>query len=400
MKRLATLLLVLGLLSAVCPPVVAQQISRLPNVDRRFRNNRFRPFNRRRNVQPQGDPNGRFYKPAQVIAEVGKEVVFLSDVLPKVNEALANAKVPVDQLEAQRQRLILAVLQQVIQRKMLKQEFILGFPTNKRDEIFIQIKEKTNTAFNSELPKMVKQNKVASPAELDAKLRKFGSSLAKRKQAFEEMLIAQATLARAIPRKHNVSFDELLAYYEENEVRYRKAARVRWEQLTVRFDKVANKRQAYRQIVSMGNEVRLGGAKFSAVAKRRSHGLNADKGGYHDWVEKGSLSSTKIDRVLFAIPPRLLSRIVEDSRGYHIVRVIQRESAGRVPFDKVQDEIKTKLQAKKRNLAQQEFFKKLQRKYPVWTIYDRRPRSPQKQAPTTGRGGSFRAERSSGFVPR
>jgi len=352
--------------------------------------------NRRRSQQRQDtNPYGRFYQPAQVVAEVGKETVFLSDIMPRVNEVVASGKIPPDQLETQRVRLIQSVLGQVIRRKMLVQEFILAFPPGKREEMQAKVEEKAQQIFNEALPKFLKNYKVSSAAGLDAKLRKFGSSLSRRRQTFFETQLAQATIFKNVPRNPLVSFDELLAYYEENQVRYQKSARVRWEQLTVRFDKVPNKRDAFGTIASMGNEIRLGGAKFSAVAKRRSQGINADTGGYHDWVTKGSLSSTKIDRVIFAIKPNLLSRIIEDDRGYHIVRVLAHERAGRVPFDQVQEEIKKKIQAKKSAQAREKFYKRLAKKYPVRTIYDRRPRQPPPQKPN-----AVQSARTSAFDPR
>jgi parvulin-like peptidyl-prolyl isomerase len=114
----------------------------------------------------------------------------------------------------------------------------------------------------------------------------------------------------------------------------------------------------------------LGGAPFWAVAQRDSHDIEAENGGVHDWTTQGSLASNVIDRAIFSLPIGQLSEIMEDARGFHIVRVLERREAGRVPFTEAQIEIKKKIQADKRQQQFEEYAERLRREIPVWTIYD------------------------------
>jgi len=92
----------------------------------------------------------------------------------------------------------------------------------------------------------------------------------------------------------------------------------------------------------------------------------------HDWTSKGSLRSTVLDDALFspALPEGKLSQIIEDEEGFHIVRVLNREAAKRVPFSDVQVEIKKRmhdgLQERKRN----EYVAKLRDHTPISTVFD------------------------------
>src|SRR5206468_1856648 len=95
-------------------------------------------------------------------------------------------------------------------------------------------------------------------------------------------------------------------------------------------------------IADMGNGV-LRGTPLAEVAKVRSQGATAGKGGQWEWTAQGSLRSTVLDRAIFSLPVGAMSQIVEDDDGYHIVRVLQRKAGGRTPFLEAQVEIKKQL---------------------------------------------------------
>ena len=57
-------------------------------------------------------------------------------------------------------------------------------------------------------------------------------------------------------------------------------------------------------------------------------GPTSHEGGRYDWTTKGSLVSDVIDQAIFSLPVGKLSRILEDEKGFHIVRVIEREDCG------------------------------------------------------------------------
>ena len=163
----------------------------------------------------------------------------------------------------------------------------------------------------------------------------------------------------------------MLDYYHGNQQEFLVPTRARWEQLTARFDRFSDKQACGQAIADMGNEVWLGGAQFWAVAKRRSHGTEAEQGGYHDWTSWGDLTvSRQVQEIVFSAPLNELSGIIEDAEGLHIVRVLQREETHYVPFTDAQDTIQEKLQAEKRNQEIAKYIERLRQRTPVWTAYD------------------------------
>jgi parvulin-like peptidyl-prolyl isomerase len=134
----------------------------------------------------------------------------------------------------------------------------------------------------------------------------------------------------------------------------------------------------------MGNQVRdhelgRGGAPFEAVARQHSHGFTASDGGVHDWTAQGSLVAVGLDAALFSLPVGRMSQIVLGNDAWHIVRVLERKPAGRVPFEEAQAKIREQLVAQRRDQKQREYLDKLRKEVRVWTIYT---------GPTTAEGYS------------
>jgi len=119
----------------------------------------------------------------------------------------------------------------------------------------------------------------------------------------------------------------------------------------------------------MGNEV-LAGRPFAEVAKARSEGPTAATGGACDWAGQGSLASKVLDEALFSLPVGQLSTIIEDGETLHIVRVIEREEAGRTPFLDAQVAIRDALREERRTKALDDYLAKLRERTPVWTVFD------------------------------
>jgi parvulin-like peptidyl-prolyl isomerase len=312
-------------------------------------------------------------EPAQIVARVGDQHILAGDILPFVRQTLEphRDKMTPAQFEQQKEMAMVQVLKQAVDAKLMYAAFLRDIPADKLEDAMPQIRRRMSEAYDEkELPDALKKAKVASAQQFDAILRKFGSSLAKHKQQFMERELGRQAVVMNIDIHPEVTHLEMLDYYRENLAEYEFPSRARWEKMTVRFDKTQSEQQAWQAIQVLGNEVRLGGAPLSAVAKRSSQGLDASEGGYHDWTEPGELRSQPIDAAIFQLPPGYLSEIIKDESGFHIVRVVERTAAGRKPFLDAQVEIKKEIVKKKRSEQVAEFVASLRESIPVWTIYD------------------------------
>ncbi len=199
------------------------------------------------------------------------------------------------------------------------------------------------TAVNEQFEKsivkgMFEKYKVNSRQELQQKLKETGTSLEVQQRMFYERSVAMQWMRQNIKDVDDVPLADVLAYYKNNQASYDYKAQVRWEELMVSFDKIADKAQAYRTIAEWGNQV-MQGRPLKDLAKQVSHGPTAFENGQYDWTTEGAIRYAKVNEAIHSLPVGALSQIIEDQAGYHIVRVLERKPAGRVPFEEAQPEI-------------------------------------------------------------
>lgn len=312
-----------------------------------------------------------------MIAQIGTQVVLASELMWPINQRLAEyegqlSPEMIQEVRKQAADNMKVQLAGLLDFKLLVNEVYAQLPPEGIENVEKQLSE----PFEDEaLPELMKQFSARSRGELDARLRKYGSSLSQLRRGYFEGRLARMWISEQTGDVAPVTRDELQQEYEENLDDYAYPAKARWQELMVRFDRVGGDRQAaYHALVAMGNLVKMheagrGGAPFEAVAKERSHGLTASSGGMHDWTAQGSLVAEEIDSALFTLPVGRLSKIIPSTDGYHIVRVVERRRAGHTPFEEAQAAIREKLLAARRREKQREYIEKLRREVRIWTIY-------------------------------
>ncbi|MCY2974215.1 MAG: peptidylprolyl isomerase [Planctomycetota bacterium] len=309
----------------------------------------------------------------ELVAIVGEEPILAADLFSVVDPMLIEAKekLPETKFLELREKYLRQALAKLAQTKMLAQYFVgeqlTGKSLEERKAAHQQIDKRMTSAFHEMmLPRMLAQQKVDTPVELDRVLRDEGSSLAMQLNTFKDSMMAQEALKKHIPKSFEINAIEMRDRYEEKIADWKRPAKAKFRILTAQFSKTGNRDEAWKMIVEMGNEALTGG-NFEAVARQKSHGSHAVDGGRYDWTAKGSLKSTQIDEVVFEIPLRRLSQIFEDDDGFHIVEVLDRESERTVPFEDAQDEIRESLIEFRKQQAQEKLMEKLQERTVIWS---------------------------------
>jgi len=353
---------------------------------------------------------------AETVARVGNQHIFRGDLEGDANVVLIPTieRIPLEelkaaepQIEAQREKLVQQVLREAVQRKLMYEMFLRTIPPDKLEEAKASIKERVGEQFTESLEEMVEKVKQADKSdykeltrqssqlfrlayvmkeldittfrELDLLLRRYGSSLEKQQQAYAEDQLGRQEMYKEARSTAEVTYDDMVTYYQEHLDDFRVPTRARWEQITVKLDQFPTKFAAGEAIARIGNEL-FYGAPFKQVAKRRSQGNKASDGGYHDWTEWGSFKvSREINEAVFSIDDGELSYIIEDAEGLHIVRVIERQDARVIPFADAQLTIKDRIRGDRRSKAINKYLANLQDQIPVWTIYDQ-AESPEQVA--------------------
>lgn len=298
-----------------------------------------------------------------ILAMVNSEPILAGEVLsmtePRLQEALA--KVPPSQMEnalkevaLARKALLQQAIEPLIQRKILYQDAKRSIPAAN----YPNVEEQLTKEFEKRVEQMMQKKGYVSRRQLEAEAAEQGNSLSQQKKAFIEELLAREFLSRNSSINEEIRREELLNYYRLHQEDYTQKCKVRWEQLMIKTSEFPSKEQARFAIGKLGNRI-LDGEDFATVAKTGSQGPTAKDGGKRDWTSQGSLVSKVLDEALFALPVGKLSSILEDDRGFHIVRVTERTEAGKTPFEDVQPDIRDKIKKERKEKAQQAYVEKL-----------------------------------------
>ena len=354
-----------------------------------------------------------------MVGRVGSEAILVSDVLDTLETMLANRKeelekkaekIPPEQWEAQRKYLtsemlkaideavagtsdrgaamdlpeeqaarlerkanLKQLLKQQIEAKLIYQDFRKTIPAENYSNVDKQLKKQFD---ESEINKLLKQAGVDSWRELDQQLRSRGSSLEREKQKFMQSVIVQEWLRQQVKFDEEVTYDQMIVYYRDHPTEFDVPARTRWQELMVPFTTFPSKREARAALESMGNQV-MCGADFARVAQTAVGSATGSDGSIHDWPDKSRLVAPIVAQAIEGLPTGQLSQVLEDWRGLHIVRVVERQPPGRKPFEAVQSEIRSKLRKQRSEKQMQAYLARLKGRTPIWTILDNRPNSPE-----------------------
>jgi parvulin-like peptidyl-prolyl isomerase len=304
----------------------------------------------------------------QVMAWVGKQPIFASEILSKVDQLMEEHRqqIPPERWDEQRLALAQQALKATVESKLVLEDALRKIPAAGQ----VEIEKKVEEQFEAEqIKKLMESKKAQSRSDLEQKLRAEGSSLDQQRRIYFERSLAYQWARSAVKTETEVSHNEKVAYYDEHRKDFERPARVRWEQLSILFERVASKQEAWAKLAQLGNDV-MRGVPLADVAKAASHGATAEQGGQWDWTSKSSLASAVLDQALFSLPVGTLSPILEDERGFHIIRVIEREDAGRTSFRDAQVKIKEKIEEQRREKAVQDYYARLKKETYVWTVFD------------------------------
>ena len=85
------------------------------------------------------------------------------------------------------------------------------------------------------------------------------------------------------------------------------------------------------------------GAKFDELAKKYSEDPGSkDKGGDLSWIRQGQ-TVPEFEKTAFSLAPGQISDLVKTEYGFHIIKVLEKQTAHTKPFDEVKDSLRTPL---------------------------------------------------------
>ncbi len=223
-----------------------------------------------------------------------------------------------------------------------------------------------------EIPKLLRHYGVDTRDELEAVLQDLGTTLGYTQKQFAVTAFCHLFVSREMARDDVISGDEMTAYYEEHLQDYVVPANVDWQQIQITFFNDDSKKVALHKMEQARLELELQ-VPTKEVSDKYSDGIHAKEGGLWKAMAIGTLTDQKLEKLLFEMPMGRWSEIHEGPSELQLVRVARRRVATTSPYEKVQVEIRHKLNAARlRNLLLQMVADaKIETKYELSQLYEK-----------------------------
>ncbi|HCS55017.1 peptidylprolyl isomerase [Rubinisphaera sp.] len=305
-----------------------------------------------------------------VVAVVNSNQILASDIFAPYSKQMQmmKEKMPEEQYVQAQRELLKRDLPSQIERTLLSH----AMRTSLKQEQAEKLDGVLDQAFEEHVLSLLEKTESASSVELNEKLEKEGTSLAMLRKTFGKHQLAMQYLSTQSEVKAEIGRVELLEYYNNHLADYSFPSKVKWQEIRVSFNKHGGRNEALKVLNEAVQDLQAG-KTFGEVAKKYSDGPTASLSGEWDWTTKGSLSDTEIDEQLFTMPVGGISKIMEASDRFRVVKVVAREDAHITPFEDLQLEIRKQILTELQKNKKQEVVAKLKQTATIETIFDNDP---------------------------
>jgi parvulin-like peptidyl-prolyl isomerase len=195
------------------------------------------------------------------------------------------------------------------------------------------------------------------------------------KKAIERMNVSEKEFRAAIQRalainellykvrqKITVTDKESKKYYNDNLDLFKKPEQVKISQIFIKVkpdDEQSKKIQARKKLETVQEKLTQG-EDFGKLAKAYSEGPNAQRGGVWGYFRRGQMEKS-IEDVAFALKVGEVSKIVESSLGYYLIKVTDKIPAGTIPYKEAQSMIEKRVKKEKEKTEIQNYIGNLKK---------------------------------------
>ena len=253
-------------------------------------------------------------------------------------------------------------------------------PADRRDEIYRGLLDQLVSIHL--LRQEVTAQKVAIPdADLEKRMAEVMQQFPS-KDVFAEMLKNQDTTLEKFrtEQRQDLAINKMLGdalkdkvaatpaqideFYKQNPDRFKQGERVRASHILIAVPQGADavtKTQARTKAEGLLKKVKAGG-DFAALAKENSQDPgSAIQGGDLGYFQPGQMVP-EFNEVAFKLAPGTVSDLVETQFGFHIIKVVEKQTARTVPLDEVRPQLTQFLENQNRQRETQAFVAGLRAK--------------------------------------
>jgi len=190
--------------------------------------------------------------------------------------------------------------------------------------------------------------------EVEAEIKGMGMTLEDIKGQIHTQM-----LSREIMDTMPVTEEEEKAFYNDNPQYFDKPEQVRARHILIMFEPDASdedKAKAREKIEGLLKRAKAG-EDFAELAKEYTEDPGSKEAGGEYTFPRGQMVKPFEDTA-FSLKVGEISDVVETQYGYHIIKLLEKIEAGKIPFEDEQEKIKTYLKGQKYQEAQQAYHAK------------------------------------------
>lgn len=187
-----------------------------------------------------------------------------------------------------------------------------------------------------------------SEEEFRKGLQAQGVSEADLKRLISRNVVIENHIEQVIVPKHPVSDAEVKEFYDKNPETFTQPEQARASHILIMVDAKASeteRKKAREKIDALLKQVKSG-ADFAKVAQENSGCPSSKQGGDLGYFGKGQMVKP-FEEAAWSLKPGEISGVVETQFGYHIIKLVEKRPASKIPFDDVKARIADSLKRKK-----------------------------------------------------
>lgn len=176
---------------------------------------------------------------------------------------------------------------------------------------------------------------------------------------FHDQLLMQKLVNYEVRSRVSVSPGEVSEYYKVRPEEFSQGERVRLQHILVRSGGARAVEEAKIFAEALVEQLKTG-KSFEELAKTYSEAAEAQEDGQMGWMERGQLLGT-IDEQVFALGAGELTPPIQSSLGFHIFKVLEKETSSVKPLSEVRTEIQDRLFRDKTNVRLEKWISDLRK---------------------------------------
>jgi parvulin-like peptidyl-prolyl isomerase len=236
-------------------------------------------------------------------------------------------------------------LQRLIERELVLEEATARIKAINQPRLLQQMQQEAGKEADKRIREIKAALKITSDEELKAMLQAQGLTVAGlRRQAERSFMMMDYVRNLIFPLMQRISLQQMREYYEDHPDEFRVEDRVKWQDLFIDVSRFPDPQAARRHAEQVLARARAG-EDFAGLVKQFDHGDSHLRNGDGLGHKPGEIVPPQAEAVVWSLKAGEVGPLIDVGFGFHVVRVVEREYAGRRPFDVAcQADIRKKLQ--------------------------------------------------------